>query len=114
MLDVHWECVCVCVCVCVLDEGVGLVLAARNELLHKPGCDLNPGARSASMSRKAVAYREGRAEGSECECRVEVETWSCRQRMEERAGLEAALGGAVSLTALSQVLTGPLRKAAPS
>ena len=56
-------CVCLCVCVCVLGEGVGLVLAARSEL--KPGCDLNPGARSASMSRKAVEYRGGRAEGSE-------------------------------------------------
>ena len=56
-------CVCVFVCVCVLGEGVGLVLAARSEL--KPGCDLNPGARSASMSRKAVEYRGGRAEGSE-------------------------------------------------
>ena len=63
MLDVHWECVCVCVCVCVLGEGVGLVLAVRSEL--KPGCDLNPGARSASMSRKAVEYRGRRAEGSE-------------------------------------------------
>ena len=56
---------CVCVCVCVLCEGVGFALASRNELLLKPGCDLSPGARPASMSRKAVAYRGGRAEGSE-------------------------------------------------
>ena len=50
----------------------------------------------------------------ECECRAEVESWSCLQRMEETAGMEAAPGGAVLLTAHSQVLTGPLRKAAPS
>ena len=49
----------------------------------------------------------------ECECRAEVDPWSCRQRMEEAAGMEASLGGAVLLTALSQVLKGPLRKAAP-
>ena len=50
----------------------------------------------------------------ECECQAEVDTCSCRQRMEETAGMEAALGGAVLLTAFSQVLKGPLRKAAPS
>lgn len=60
--DVGWA---LCVCVCVLCEGVGFALASRNKLLLKPACDLSPGARPASMSRKAVAYRGGRPEGSE-------------------------------------------------